>query len=152
MQSKTVILLVSLIVLVFVNLVPSSTMPRRKMMKLKKLAALALILKSQKKKMYAIPIPIPLPIPIYKNKVMGQAEFVQDQMVVNGAQHHPNHHGFQANSMAHSGHMVIEQQPVIAHHQFHQVPVQMSFPLNHHHHHSNPSTVPLPVEYHQQNC
>uniref|UniRef100_T1KY50 Uncharacterized protein n=1 Tax=Tetranychus urticae TaxID=32264 RepID=T1KY50_TETUR len=56
--------------IILVTFTPSGNeASRRKIMKIKKLAALALLLKSKKKYIFPIPLPLPLPVPVIKKTV-----------------------------------------------------------------------------------
>uniref|UniRef100_T1JVS6 Uncharacterized protein n=2 Tax=Tetranychus urticae TaxID=32264 RepID=T1JVS6_TETUR len=125
----------------------ASSLSRRKMMKIKKLAALAMILKPKKKMM---PIPIPIPIPIFKDKMMMMKgnNFQQDQSFQAQPAMIHGHLAFQP-AMFHSH---VPMQPPVVSQQYHAVPVPMPIrvpvPV--------PVQVPAPVqplvalEYHQE--
>jgi len=67
MRFTSLFFIVAAIVLVLVAFTPqSSEGSRRKIMKLKKLAVAALLLKGKKKILFPLPIPLALPLPLLK--------------------------------------------------------------------------------------
>lgn len=66
MRTSTIFFIVAAVILVIMAFAPQDSeakFPRRKLHKLKKIAAVALLLKGKKKILFPLPLPLPLPIP-----------------------------------------------------------------------------------------